>query len=219
MCYNIIIIILIYLIEQEEQEEEEKDFTWERVFPTVKVSPITHVVHGVEVMMEIPPDLESLRNQEKHLPRYEHVPETPPPRKSHLDHERQRLCKKIEMAMHAAISSLDSGNPEHLAMALGYMRSAWEDIHQSRRQAFAGRQRTKLDSRPDDNRTRLLTKDEEKEVEKGRMSKQKQHWGKGKGRGKGSTGWNATHTWSEWKPRSSGKGKGKGKSGKEQQEK
>jgi hypothetical protein len=82
--------------------------------------------------------------------------------------------------MHAAISSLDSANPKRLATALGYMRSAWEDIHQSRRQAFAGRQRTKLDSRPDDNRTRLLTKDEEKEVEKGRMSKQKQHWGKEK---------------------------------------
>ena len=65
--------------------------------------------------------------------------------------------------------------------ATALIRSAWEDLRQMRRDKIAGRQRAKLDKRPDDIKPRLLSAEEEAKINQVKGKRK----GKGKGKGKG----------------------------------
>ena len=77
--------------------------------------------------------------------------------------------------MNDIVQALDSGNLQDLTGAGALIRSAWEDLLQARREHMAGKQRSKLDKRSDDQRARLLTAEEEAKISQARSK------GKGKG--------------------------------------
>ena len=107
--------------------------------------------------------------------------------------------------MQQLVQSLEKGDPKIVTTAAGLIRSAWEDLHQMRRDNIAGKQRSKLDKRPDDVKPRLLGAEEESKMNQGK--------GKGKGKGKGWQPWQPrTESSGRWKDKR-GKGKGKGRWG------
>ena len=57
-------------------------------------------------------------------------------------------------------------NKKHLSQAGALIRSGWEDAHQNRRKLLAGKGKAALDARIDDQRPRLLTKEEEEKTRK-----------------------------------------------------
>jgi len=84
---------------------------------------------------------------------------------------------------------------------LGMLRSAWEDINDTRRRSYAGNQSYKLDHRNDLDNPRLLSPEEEQKV---RIRRQK-----GKGKGKG---WQ--YSWQQQQPQQQRSQGGKGGRGK-----
>lgn len=102
---------------------------------------------------------------------YKGVPQTPTARQHKID---QKLCqtqKKLELAMHLMVHQQETQNPHCQEVLAAAIRSAWEDLLQQRRTLMAGRQASKLEAREDDNRARLLSKEEEEKVEKARSAR------------------------------------------------
>ena len=98
--------------------------------------------------------------------------------------------------MQQIVQSLQKGDPKIVTTAAALIRSAWEDLHQMRRDNIAGRQRSQLDKRPDDVKPRLLSAEKESNIN--------QVKGKGKGKGKGKAR-------RPWQPRTESKGRWKDK--------
>jgi len=94
-----------------------------------------------------------------------------------------------------------SATPTVLAAAM--LRSAWEDINDTRRRGYAGNQSYKLDRRNGFDNPRPLSPEEEQKVRTGRQK------GKGKGKGKG---WQ--HSWQQHPPQQQRSQGGKGGRGK-----
>jgi biotin-(acetyl-CoA carboxylase) ligase len=153
--------------------------------------------------MEKPPPLQLLRSPQFDSPNFTHIPQTPAARKHWSDQKLYTPQKKLENAMQQLVKSLEQGDPQVITTAGALIRSAWEDLHQARRENLAGRQRAKLDKRADDIKPRLLTAEEETKINQSYQSK-------GKGKGKGKSWYSKT----ENTGRGKGKGKGKGKWGK-----
>jgi len=56
------------------------------------------------------------------------------------------------------------------------LRSAWEDINDTRRRSYAGKQSYKLDPRNDLDNPRLLAPEEEQQVRNGRQKGKRNSW-------------------------------------------
>ena len=69
--------------------------------------------------------------------------------------------------MHLLIDALETGEPTPIDLAAAEIRSAWEDVLKQRRGLMAGKVVNRLDRRPDDDRPRLLSPNEEKRVQQG----------------------------------------------------
>ena len=114
-----------------------------------------------------------------------------------------------------SIHMVETQDNSHITVQTALMRSAWEDLQQSRRHLLAGRQSYKLDPRTDDNKVRLLSREEEKKIRPSIFQ------GKGIFQGQQATQQNTgSSTSSSWYRTASrgrsterGKGKGKGKGG------
>jgi hypothetical protein len=153
-------------------------------------------------LLQSPPPLDTVRGLEEKVPRYQGVPPTPPARKHRLDYQLFGIQRKIEGTMQMIVDYFERGDRQALQFGAAWARSAWEDCHQARRQLLAGKGGI-LDRRPDDERPKLLSPEEEQKLrtqqrqrfqqERGRQrfrSQQPQNRsnsrrGKGKGKGKG----------------------------------
>ena len=98
------------------------------------------------------------------LPQYTGVPQTAPPRKNRIDLNLFQAQKKLEDSMHMQMHFLETGDKKHLSMVAALTRSAWEDLNQNRRTLLAGKQSFKLNPRLDDDKPKLLTREEEQKV-------------------------------------------------------
>ena len=161
-------------------------------------------------MLREPPPLDKLRSAEKSQKKYMHVPQTPPPRKHRLDTNLTIPQTKLEHAMHALVHNQETNEREAVATAAALVRSAWEDLQQQRRHILAGKQAFKLDKRTDDTRPRLLSKEEEQKINRGRkpfVPRARTFWGDTPAQ---SSTQGSQPPRAPSKPRGKGKGKGKG---------
>jgi hypothetical protein len=166
-------------------------------------------------VMASPPPFDKLKSLVKTIPKYTLIPNTPPPRPKHrLDSSLTTPQQKMEHAMHTLVDFVETNEKQSLLHTAAMIRSAWEDLHQQRRQTLAGRQSFKLDKRSDDNRARLLTQEEESKIVRPRpQPRPTRFWGDTSSSSKEQQfSQKSFHD----KPRtpSRGKGRGKGKGGK-----
>ena len=115
--------------------------------------------------------------------------------------------------MHLMAKSVDSGQLQDLKEAGAMVRSAYHDLKRLRKEVMAGRQRGKLDPRPDEDQERLLSREEEEKIGKARWQVQRQ-----RPRFERAQPASSSHNvqpqgiWNRGaRSRSRGKGKGKGK--------
>ena len=113
-----------------------------------------------------PPSLTDLRRVENMVTMYAGVPATPTARKHRVDANLWQVQHKLELVLNLLVHYLESGDRSAIGAAAAWSRSAFEDTMQQRRQLLAGRQSYKLEKRPDDNRPRLLSEEEEKKINK-----------------------------------------------------
>lgn len=174
---------------------------WESVLGGDRREPSQALAKDLVNLLENPPPLNLLKSDSINITPYTKIPSTPSSRKHILDQKMYIPQKKMEQAMHHLVHSLETQDPQGTQVAAAYVRSAWEDLHQARRDLLAGRQKYKLEKREDDNRARLLTKEEEAKIQQApRFPKGKtqgyprhgvpsrqdyQQGGRGKGKGKG----------------------------------
>ena len=174
---------------------------WESVLGGDRRDPTQTLSKDLVNLLEKPPPLNLLKSDSINITPHTKIPITPSSRKHILDQKMYIPQKKLEQAMHHLAHSLETQDPQGTQVAAAYVRSAWEDLHQSRRDLLAGRQKYKLEKREDDNRARLLTKEEEAKIQqtprfpKGKSQGYPRHGvpsrqdyqqgGRGKGKGKG----------------------------------
>ena len=177
--------------------------SWQSVLGGSRQQPTQAMACNLVDLLESPPPMSLLKSDSLNITPYIKIPSTPSSRKNIMDQKLYMPQKKLEEAMQHMVHSLETHDPQGIQVAAGFVRSAWEDLNQGRRELFAGRQRNKLDKRTDDNRPRLLTREEEIKIQqaprfqgnKGQGNKQayprqqyprqEQPQGKGKGKGKG----------------------------------
>ena len=157
-----------------------------------------------------PPPFDSMKHLAKSTTKYTGICATPPFRPQHrLDASLQMPQQKLEMAMHSLVHHVETNDKQALLHTAAWIRSAWEDLHQQRRQTLAGKQSFKLDKRTDDNRPRLLTQEEESKITISRprpQPKPARFWGDT------SSGEHRRYNYGpQQPPKSSGKGRGKGR--------
>ena len=86
--------------------------------------------------------------------------------------------------MNSLVSHLETGDRKALGVTAALVRSAWQDLHEQRRSLLAGgKGKNLLEKRPDDERTRLLTPQEEEKINKAHKpsAKAKKFWGRNDG--------------------------------------
>ena len=193
------------LVDDEDEEmgsqvDNEHQTQWQQFFTPTHQEPSTLEGHTVCTLLAQPPPLQDLRNSQAKVVLYKGVPVTPAPTKQFNDKKQFDIQVKLEANMHLIIAALENDDKSKLVEAAAWSRSAWEDVLQSRRKQFAGRQSWKLDSRMDDDRAKLVTAEEEKKLRAGK--------GKGKGKGKGHSHWQPQPTPNHWRPTGQSFGKG-----------
>ena len=72
--------------------------------------------------------------------------------------------------MNVMVHMLETGGREQIKNSAALIRSAWEDCQQNRRALLAGKERSKLDKRMDDDRSMLLSKEEEAKMSRERST-------------------------------------------------
>ena len=159
-------------------------------------------------LLKFPPPLQLLRTNLSEIPQYQGIPETPAPRRNTTDTRLFQTQKKLEQSMNCLAFALETNDPKLVHSAAAYIRSSWEDLHQTRRVIFAGRQRSKLDPRPDNSGARLLSKEEEARVAAARARNFPRQFSSQKG-GKGGNFQNSNR--SNFSSRKKARGRGKGK--------
>ena len=200
---------------EDDDEEEEEVFEdpgaindWDIVLRQGVATPSAAPAVQLAGMFAAPPPLDQLKGTEQKLIRYQGIPQTPAPRRHRTDTALFLAQRKQEIATHQLVHHLESGDRQSLGAAAAYIRSTWEDLQQQRRGLLAGRQSFKLDRRTDDNKARLLSKEEEQKITRGPRPKPRARsfWGepsqpqethipkpthpkrgRGKGKGKGSS--------------------------------
>lgn len=190
---------------------QDSEPTWTAIFQQERRHPGTGAGATLAGLMVKPPPLDVLKSPQFSSPNFIGIPQTPAPRKNTIDYKIATAQKKMEDCMQHMVAAME-GDRHGVNTAAALARSAWEDLHQMRREHLAGRQRSKLQKREDDQKPRLLTAEEEAKITLNR--------GKGKGKGKGfsrdptSDGRfgrsDSRFGRSEWPRNSNGKGKGRG---------
>jgi hypothetical protein len=195
--------------EEDDNGEGEEEGAWEEVFEATAPSPQSSPAQALVSLLGKPPSLDILKNTERKTTMWKNVPRTPAPRRNALDQRLYQPQRKMEVVMNLLITALETKDPNDTHQAAAYARSAWQDLQENRRGLIAGRARHKLEKRPDDTRPKLLSKEEEKEVEKTKRWQDKDGSRKGKGSyqrnnfsDRGSRSYSSG--------RSHGRGKGKG---------
>ena len=165
------------------------------------------------------PPLDLVAKQVRDQVQYKGVPQTPVAREQRVDQRLFSIQKKIEIAMHEMVQQQEVQDPRSLEIIAAMLRSAWEDVQQQRRTLMAGRQAPKLDTREDDNRARLLSKEEEEKVAKGRAARAQSFRANPDWRSRSAPGNAKPFNFSKFpttakqgKGKGNGKGKGKGNS-------
>ncbi len=225
--------------DMDEDEEYESETTsaerlrgtleWDQILERPEIPAETLQGQQLCDLLSSPPPLASLANQGKErAERYIGVPKTVAPRKHVVDKQLWTAQWKMERTMHELVRAIECDDKSKILKAAAFTRSAWEDIHQQRRGLMAGRGRGQLDTRPDEDRPTLLTKEEEQKIRRGRPQSGKgggfhnATWDRGT-RGGFSTSWGQHQpNQGQWpRPRSTSwghkKGKGKGSQGSLQQ--
>jgi hypothetical protein len=155
-------------------------------------------------LLSSPPPLINLNASQHEMTHYTGIPATPPPRRNNkVDRQWYQAQRKMEQAMHMLVHSLEQPNPQNIQGIGAWIRSAWEDAHQARRQFQAGRQAHQLQPRQDDTQPQLLTAEEKEKIMRSRSRpRTRSQWGQE----------SQPSQWGRpWEPKTSGKGKGKGK--------
>ena len=190
--------------------EEQGTFKWEDVLGEPALVAENEGGRALTSLLASAPPLESVKSQMQHTPRYTSIPQTPPARKNPKDFPLALAQQKIEHVMHLLVHHTETRDDKQLAIGAALARSAWEDLHQARRQSIAGKSYWRLDQRQDDTRPQLFTKEEQAKIQRpqstakprqasnfwgerhqprdprpARSSSRMSHSGKGKGKGKG----------------------------------
>ena len=190
-------------------EQEEWDWVTAGIIPPVREEPSKPHAISLNKLVENPPPLESLKKTT--TKQFTGPPRTAPPRKHRLDTKLAILQAKQEHALHALVNSQEKEDRQSIAQAAAFIRSSWEDTQQLRKNIMAGKQSYKLDKRQDDDRPRLLTKEEEQRITKTRKNfvpRARTMWGDTPATS--SNQGQPNHTPAPHRPRGKGKGKGKG---------
>ncbi len=186
----------------EEGAETDRGPGWGSVLPPVMIPPSRPDAIALCNLLRTPPPLDQMKFAETTVPRYDGVPPTPPPRRNRIDTQLFGSQKKSEEAMQMLVHFFENGDPQSLQVVGALLRSQWEDLHQQRRGLLAGRKAPILGPRSDDNRPRLLTREEEQKLRQANPPRPRQSRQEGFG----------SHQFRSKTPRK-GKGKGKGKGG------
>ena len=174
--------------------------------------PIKQASQQLCTLLENPPPVELLGRPDLDI-RFSKIPQTPAPRNNRVDRQLYQPQKKMEKAMNLLVQQIEKGDQDHRALALAATccRSAWEDLQQHRRSLYAGKAAHALPRRPDDQRPRLLTPEEEEKIRKVQRPtkpRSRSFWGEATSSnsswGKGAQNRNRSNS------RQRGKGKGKG---------
>ena len=140
------------------------DADWDAVLPEKGVRATRPPATALCALLTLPPPMSKVKLLISQSPHFAHLPQTPPPRRNLLDHQLAAPQRKLEAALHYIVHSTNFPASKSLTHATALLRSAWEDMHHQRRAALAGWQWHKLSKRIDDDRPRLLTSREEKDI-------------------------------------------------------
>ena len=198
---------------EEAEEEEEGPTTWADLLGGADREPSQGPASRLVALLASPPPLSSVLKTAKEVPRYKGVPKTPAPRKFNVDRNLAGVQRKLEVGMSAFVHSLEKQDPQEVAVAAGLVRSAWEDIQQTRRRLCAGKQSFALKQRSDFNQPRLLDAEEEEKIRKARIPRGNFRKGEKGGKGGNYSFRSSSRFGDRFRrfPSNSGRGKGKGR--------
>ena len=137
--------------EAQDAGQDDDDLKWDDVLAQNKIQCKTREGGLLCKLVSSPPPLGQLKESTTKLPKYQQVPQKPPPRRHKGDMAMYQAQKKMEEAINMSIHMVETQDNSHITVQTALMRSAWEDLQQSRRHLLAGRQSNKLDPRTDDN--------------------------------------------------------------------
>ena len=174
----------------EEDDADEETLEWGHILTQSRTPCETQDGQRLCSLLKKPPPLKDLKESQKDIVLYQGVPDTAVPTRSRLDKQWHNVQAKSEAVMHLLVAAMDKSDKTKIVQAQAWVRSIHEDALQARRKIFTGRQSWKLDPRPDDNTTKLLSIEEQKKIRP-----------QGKGKGKGTSNPNAQMTWKspDWK--------------------
>ena len=217
--------------EEDAEGEEPIPQGWEDIFPQEQQEPKSKQAIAMATLLEKAPEQGLLTKARAEVILYKKLPRTPAARADPKDKQLQRTQVKLELALNLIVQHLDFGSGSALAGSAAYLRSAYEDLQQDRRQLMAAGQRSKLNKREDNKQPRLLSEEEERKIQEGKAKGKA--FGKGQrsggyggwfgGRGRGQGYWNAPRSnrsrstspagsARSWSSSNSRGGKGKGRS-------
>jgi hypothetical protein len=208
-------------IEDEMDDDSDLPMEWQQLLGCKKTVATNATSVALVQMLENPPPLDSLKDKKSETAVYQEVPETPPPRRNKIDLSLWQGQQKIEYALHNIVHHLETGEKAKIGIAAAWARSAWQDLQEQRRQLLAGgRGRTLLERRPDEQKPRLLTPQEEEKINRAKrpQAKAKNVWGTNGGPHPPAAPPNHPPDFrgQQHRSRSRTRGKGKGKGGKMQ---
>jgi hypothetical protein len=194
------------------EESEIQDLGWVDRLTGAQTQVSVQGAASLVSLLASPPPLDLVAKQVREQVQYKGVPQTPAARQNKVDQRLFTIQKKMEIAMHQMVHQQEVQDPKSLEVIAAMLRSAWEDVQQQRRVLMAGRQAPKLDTREDDNRARLLSREEEDKIAKGRAARAQSFRANPDWRSRSATGNVKTFTFSKFPPTAKqGKGKGNGK--------
>jgi hypothetical protein len=209
-------------IEDEDTEMEDDNdakMLWEKLLGSDLTDPTTNAAQALVQSLQNPPPLGNLKSNKAKSTLYRGVPEAAPPRKHRVDFSLWQSQQKMEMVLHNLIELLETGERNQIGVAAAWARSAWQDLHEQRRRLLAGGKGANfLERRPDEQKTRLLTPQEEEKIQRAKrpLAKAKNAWGSNDGP-KTFNPSTPTHRANfRGRPRSRSQPGGKGKGGKMQ---
>jgi hypothetical protein len=152
---------------ESEISENSGKMTWNSILGGSRIEPSNPHACTLASLMSDPPPLEALQSHSQTVTyAYDGVPQTAPPRNHKVDRDLCTIQQKIERAMHALVHHQETGDNNNLAIVAANLRSAWEDVHQQRRNFSAGKNKAALEPRQDVTGPRLFSPEEESKMQK-----------------------------------------------------
>jgi hypothetical protein len=149
---------------EEEPEKAEESWQWTDLLPTTTVKATKEDAKGLCALLSRPPPWKMLKSTELENFNFSGIPTTPPPRKNKKDGTMYTAQRKMENALQFLAHYLETGEKQSIGVGAAWCRSAWEDLQQQRRGVLSVTQGCKWETRHDDHRARLLTRDEEQRI-------------------------------------------------------